>query len=111
MAALSPEHFLLLPRPDYFASPAGIVDTTTLAAHDFDVDNRTGFMPPQPSLELLPEEWASWEDVLTKAVGRKLKLGEKTDLSDADRACSAMWRAEVRRVSGFYDRRLSSEYA
>ncbi|KAJ3569934.1 hypothetical protein NP233_g4732 [Leucocoprinus birnbaumii] len=46
---LPSNHFLTQPRPDPFQQlQSGFVDTTTLAAHDFDVDNRTGFMPPQP---------------------------------------------------------------
>jgi len=39
MLQLDPNHFLSLPRPDIFIGlPAGVPDTMTLAAHDFDVD-------------------------------------------------------------------------
>ncbi|KAH9921846.1 uncharacterized protein B0H18DRAFT_1086002 [Fomitopsis serialis] len=44
-------HFLALPRPDHGLAEAGTPDTSTLAAHDFDVDTRTGFMPPRPLLK------------------------------------------------------------
>jgi indoleamine 2,3-dioxygenase len=59
-------HFLALPRPDVTLGPLprGLTDTTTLAAHDFDVDNRTGFMPPEPPLARLPSEWETWEAIL-----------------------------------------------
>ncbi|KAL9713929.1 hypothetical protein Ac2012v2_002234 [Leucoagaricus gongylophorus] len=70
-------HFLAQPRPDPFQSlPTGFVDTTTLAAHDFDVDNRTGFMPPQPPLQRLPSAWHIWEISLERAISRRLQLAE-----------------------------------
>lgn len=97
---LPPEHFLAQPRPDAaFGPPTGTVDTTTLAAHDFDVDTRTGFMPPQPPLVRLPPTWELWEEVLEAATTGRLQLGEKPDLSEADRTRSAEWRARVREVS------------
>lgn len=67
MVILSPDHFLALPRPDilYGGAPAGAPDTSTLAAHDFDVDTRTGFMPPQPPLTRLPPQWELWELALS----------------------------------------------
>ena len=94
-----PTHFLSLPRPDALAGPPqGVPDTTTVAAHDFDVDTRTGFMPPDPPLERLPSEWESWEAILDEAVALKLQLGDKIDLSLSDRARSERWRACVREV-------------
>ena len=78
MNPLPPNHFLSQPRPDS-SNPAfpGIVDTTTLAAHDFDVDNRSGFMPPQEPLGRLPAQWEAWEEVLGTAIHNRLQLGEK----------------------------------
>lgn len=100
MNHLPPEHFLSLPRPEaVLGPPAGTVDTTTLAAHDFDVDTRTGFMPPQPPQTRLPDTWRPWEEILGDAVASKLQLGDKPDLSGADRTRSAEWRARVRDVS------------
>lgn len=97
--ALPPEHFLAQPRPDAaLGPPAGTVDTTTLAAHDFDVDTRTGFMPPHPPLTRLPPAWEPWEVLLDDARDGKLQLGEKPDLSEADRARSDRWRARVREM-------------
>ncbi|KAF8998507.1 Indoleamine 2,3-dioxygenase [Cyathus striatus] len=57
--------------------PPGVVDTSTLAAHDFDVDNRTGFMPPQPPVARLSSEWEVWEDLLDDGTGGKLVLGDR----------------------------------
>ena len=109
MAAIMPNfdvlsqspHFLALPRPDVTLGPLprGLTDTTTLAAHDFDVDNRTGFMPPEPPLTRLPSQWETWEAVLDSALTRRLKLYNGPATSDNDRAESAAWREVVRQVS------------
>ncbi|GJE89819.1 indoleamine 2,3-dioxygenase [Phanerochaete sordida] len=97
--ALPSEHFLAQPRPDAaLGPPVGTVDTTTLAAHDFDVDTRTGFMPPQPPITRLPPAWESWEELLDDARDGKLKLGERPDLSEDDKALSDRWRARVREM-------------
>ncbi|KAF8261965.1 Indoleamine 2,3-dioxygenase [Lactarius quietus] len=99
MALLPPNHFLSLPRPDVFdGPPAGVVDTTTLAAHDFDVDTRTGFMPPDPPLVRLPVQWESWEQLLDDAQVHPLQLGSKPDLTNEEMAQSESWRARVRQI-------------
>ncbi|THU98461.1 Indoleamine 2,3-dioxygenase [Dendrothele bispora CBS 962.96] len=83
-------------QPDALLSQlAALVDTSTLAAHDFDVDNRTGFMPPQPPVARLPDEWNAWEVVLEEASQGKLKLGTRDDLTDDEKAMSSRWRARV----------------
>ena len=95
------QHFLALPRPDVSLGPLphGLTDTTTLAAHDFDVDNRTGFMPPDPPLTRLPSEWETWEAILDSALTKRLKLYNDPTTSDDHRAESASWRDDVREVS------------
>ncbi|KAI0052325.1 Indoleamine 2,3-dioxygenase [Auriscalpium vulgare] len=99
MTALPPNHFLALPRPDVeLGPPAGVVDTTTLAAHDFDVDTRTGFMPPQPPLARLPDQWAPWEDAFAAAQSHRFQLGRKSNITDAEKAQSEAWRAHVRQL-------------
>jgi indoleamine 2,3-dioxygenase len=85
MAALDPSHFLA-PRPI----------TSTLAAHDFDVDNRTGFMPPRPPLRRLPPQWELWESLLDRAKSEQIQLGNKPDLTDEAKATSEKWRRDVR---------------
>ena len=93
-------HFLSLPRPDVTNGPllAGVPDTSTLAAHDFDVDTRTGFMPPDPPLERLPVEWELWEQLLRGAIEHRLQLGSKPYLSEEERAKSYAWRESVNLV-------------
>ncbi|KAJ3488165.1 hypothetical protein NLJ89_g11644 [Agrocybe chaxingu] len=99
MEHLGPNHFLSLPRPDSLGSTASNVpDTTTLAAHDFDVDTRTGFLPPQAPISRLPATWESWETALEDAIAARLQLGEKSDLSDSDKKKSQEWRERVRKL-------------
>jgi indoleamine 2,3-dioxygenase len=94
---LPPDHFLSLPRPDIVIGAGdGIVDTTTLAAHDFDVDTRTGFLPPDPPIGRLPEEWEPWEATLEKQMSMRLQLAIKSGLTDHEVAQSASWRGDVR---------------
>ena len=95
------QHFLALPRPDVTLGPLprGLTDTTTLAAHDFDVDNRTGFMPPEPPLARLPSEWETWEVILDSALTKRLKLHNGPTTTGDDRAESAAWRKNVYKVN------------
>ena len=92
-------HFLTLPRPNILDGvPEGRPDTTTLAAHDFDVDTRTGFMPPQQPTSRLPQFWGQWEVILDDAVSQGLQLGDKVSVSDYERRNSEAWRHRVRKV-------------
>ncbi|KAH0833375.1 Indoleamine 2,3-dioxygenase [Lanmaoa asiatica] len=94
---LLPGHFLNQPRPDFVVGGVnGFVDTTTLAAHDFDVDTRSGFMPPYPPVGRLPVEWESWETILDQAVSTKLQLAVKPGLTEGEIAHSASWREHLR---------------
>ncbi|KAF6755292.1 tryptophan 2,3-dioxygenase [Ephemerocybe angulata] len=96
---MSAQHFLSLPRPDALEGPqGGAPDTSTLAAHDFDVDTRTGFMPPQQPLLRLPEEWNVWEDVLDAAIRGRLQLGGKEGVTEEERRASEEWREGVRNM-------------
>ncbi|KAF8150199.1 tryptophan 2,3-dioxygenase [Crassisporium funariophilum] len=96
MDHLRADHFLSQPRPDILIGPpAGGVDTTTLAAHDFDVDTRTGFMPPQAPTRRLPGSWEQWEGILDEAISQKLQLGDTPDLSECERNQSQIWRCRV----------------
>ena len=101
MDQLPPNHFLNLQRLDVVVpAVAGAPDTSTLAAHDFDVDTRTGFMPPQPPLARLPNAWEPWEAALEDAIMSKLQLADKPDLSRDDEERSERWRSTVREVRG-----------
>ncbi|KZT02261.1 Indoleamine 2,3-dioxygenase [Laetiporus sulphureus 93-53] len=95
---LPPDHFLALPRPDHGLAAAGTPDTSTLAAHDFDVDTRTGFMPPQPPLARLPQEWEPWEAALDEALNNRLQLAEKRGLTEVEEAQSDRWRKRVKEL-------------
>ncbi|KAF9260119.1 Indoleamine 2,3-dioxygenase [Marasmius fiardii PR-910] len=96
---LPPDHFLTQPRPESITNATfGTVDTTTLAAHDFDVDNRSGFMPPQEPVGRLPVQWEAWETVLDAAIQDRLQLGERVDQSRGEREKSSLWRARVREL-------------
>lgn len=100
MDNLPPNHFLAQGRPDIFLGlpTPGVVDTTTLAAHDFDVDNRTGFMPPQAPPARLAATWEPWEAALEDAQRRRLQLGQKPDLTQEAKDLSESWRSGVRSV-------------
>ncbi|KAG6873477.1 hypothetical protein C0995_015180 [Termitomyces sp. Mi166 len=98
---LGSDHFLTLPRPNILVGPprpTGVPDTTTLAAHDFDVDTRTGFMPPQPPLARLPPTWEAWECTLYEAQRLKLQLGDTPEPPEHERAKSESWRSQVRNL-------------
>lgn len=100
MSQLDSNHFLSLPRPDILIGPpAGVPDTTTLAAHDFDVDTRTGFMPPLVPLVRLPSGWEPWEILLDDAISGRLQLGDRVDLEESEKLKSERWRERVRGVS------------
>lgn len=101
MAFLPSNHFLTLPRPDIdHGLSTDIPDTSTLAAHDYDVDTRTGFMPPEPPLARLPPQWEQWEALLDNAFfPARLRHVDSPELSDEDRTNSERWRACVRAVS------------
>jgi len=95
-----PMRFPAHPQPDtkIGALPHGLPDTATLAAQDFDVDDRTGFMPPIPPLTRLPSEWETWEATLDSALTKRLKLYNGPGTTDDDRAESAAWRENVCKV-------------
>jgi indoleamine 2,3-dioxygenase len=93
---LPANHFLSAPRNAPLL-PGG-VDTSTLAAHDFDVDVRTGFMPPAPPLARLPAQWEPWEAALDAAIRGRLQLGIKPGLTSEETAASEAWRSQVSQV-------------
>lgn len=83
------------------ALPAGLPDTSTLAGADFDVDVRSGFLPPEPPLERLPNELeeSQWEHMLTAArtVGLKIN-GGGIAVDDAERRRCRLWRRQIRNM-------------
>ncbi|KAG8801768.1 hypothetical protein FRC17_006560 [Serendipita sp. 399] len=81
---------------DFIHSPP--LDTSTLAAHDFDVDVRSGFMPPEPPISRLPSEWQEWETVLQDAIDARLKLGDNPVVAPEETDRSALWRDRVQNM-------------
>ncbi|PWN20645.1 hypothetical protein BCV69DRAFT_282864 [Microstroma glucosiphilum] len=82
--------------------PVGMPDTTTLAGADFDIDVRSGFLPPEAPLDRLPAELpeAQWEHMLQQAriVGLKIN-GGGVAVDDAERARCRRWRRAMRELS------------
>ncbi|KAH7869336.1 Indoleamine 2,3-dioxygenase [Lentinula edodes] len=107
-------HFLSQPRPSGIASPSSsnssnsnrvVVDTTTLAAHDFDVDPRTGFMPPHPPIARLGGVggengkygmYEAWEGILDEACAGAFRLGR--DIGTETGGREERWRGRVREL-------------
>lgn len=100
---LPPTHFLSLARNPLLTTTVSgghPLDTSTLAAADFDVDARSGFMPPTIPVGKLTGEQALWEATLKSALGdgQGLTLGE-LEQSPQERDKSAKWRRGVELVS------------
>ncbi|KAJ6544978.1 Indoleamine 2,3-dioxygenase [Mycena vulgaris] len=102
MDTIPPDHFLALTRlAGLLGTSENVYDTSTLAAHDFDVDNRTGFMPPQAPPSRLPVDWESWELALDGAIAESLQLGDKPGITPAEMSRSELWRHGVRELPVF----------
>ena len=80
------------------AAHAPLLDTSTLAAHDFDVDVRSGFMPPEPPVARLPAEWDAWEDVLQAAIDARFTVGDAPDVEPEETDRGSQWREAVQNV-------------
>ncbi|TXT10766.1 hypothetical protein VHUM_02271 [Vanrija humicola] len=103
LAALPPGHFLALP-PTFSNDPTTSLSTTShaapglapnvasLAAADFDVDVRTGFLPGSANVERLPAPFDVWEDALDAAAGTRVGDGLRLN-GGRDKEMS--WRAAV----------------
>ena len=101
MDSLPPTHFLATQRlssPPSQVIPTGQVDTSTLAAHDFDVDTRTGFLPPIAPLKRLPATWEAWEECLDECKGGRFVLGDSLDITPEQMDDSKRWRDRVKEV-------------
>ncbi|PPR01838.1 hypothetical protein CVT24_001726 [Panaeolus cyanescens] len=72
--------------------------TAIPVAHVFDVDQRTGFMAPEPPLARLPDPWELWEQMLDEAVSSRLQLGDKLGLTPEEAETSRLWREKVAKM-------------
>src|SRR5258706_2295557 len=104
-------HILAVQRPcPTVPQPTHAFDTTTLAAHDFDVDTRSGFMPPDPPVTRLPADWAPWEDALDYAIASRLRVADSPDPLNASELEKAnQWHVLLRQVSVRLRLRLRSQ--
>ena len=102
MDSLPPTHFLATQRLSSPLIPTGQVDTSTLAAHDFDVDTRTGFLPPIAPLKRLPATWEAWEECLDECKGGRFVLGDSLDITPEQMDDSKRWRDRVKEVYIFF---------
>ncbi|KAG9092164.1 hypothetical protein FRC06_000220 [Ceratobasidium sp. 370] len=102
--AVASNHFLGLPHHHAPEGPEldGIVpDTSTVAAHDFDVDVNTGFMPTHAPLTRIPlevsTELQAWERALDEGLALRMKLGDQLHLHGPEETeKNERWRASIR---------------
>ncbi|KAF8972322.1 Indoleamine 2,3-dioxygenase [Flammula alnicola] len=80
------------------ANPLEQLKSTIPVTQVFDVDQRTGFMAPQPPISRLPGAWDAWESILDDAIEAKLQLGDKIGLTAAEATSSKHWRNRVRKM-------------
>jgi hypothetical protein len=73
----------------------------------FDVDPKTGFLPPQAPVVRLPAQWDEWERTLDNAVAARLQPGDKVGLTTDQMKTSERWRAQVRQVRFYLSTLLS----
>ncbi|KAL7420834.1 hypothetical protein Q5752_004787 [Cryptotrichosporon argae] len=98
--ALPPGHFLALPPT--FATHSSTTtashashlapNVASLAAADFDVDVRTGFLPATPNIARLTGPYVVWEEALDAASGEGIGHGLRLGGGDKEE----QWRAAVR---------------
>lgn len=86
---LPKEHFL----SQRYITDLESLDTSTLAATDFDVDPRSAFLPPDEPLKRLEGEYLIWELALDAALQLPLQLDGSND------EVSEQWRDAIRSVS------------
>ena len=73
----------------------------------FDVDPRSGFMPPEVPLQRLPADWAPWEVLLDEAIKDRLVPGDRIGISEEEEDRSARWRTRVQAVRISYMQAVS----
>lgn len=81
--------------------PVDMPDTSTLAGADFDIDVRSGFLPPEQPVDRLPDslEESSWERMLQEAriVGLRIN-GGGVAVDDEERRRCRRWRRQLREL-------------
>lgn len=99
-----PTHFLSQPRHTRAAGPrlGGSFDVSTVAAADYDIDVRSGFMPPAEPIARLGDEFVVWEDVLDAAIGQMKLAPDLADASEDEKRYIDLWRERVRQVRALF---------
>ncbi|KAJ7253471.1 Indoleamine 2,3-dioxygenase [Mycena rebaudengoi] len=99
MDTIPPDHFLALSRlAGLFGSSESGYDTSTLAAQDFDVDNRSGFMPPRPRLHACQRTGKSGSSFSMLRSQERLQLGDKPGITESEMSSSSSPRLDLRRA-------------
>lgn len=77
-----------------------VPDTSTLAAADYDIDVRSGFLPPEtPVSRLEGIEEEIWETALDRARAIPLRIGGGgVDVSCEERRQARQWRRDIRKM-------------
>jgi|HubBroStandDraft_3_1064219.scaffolds.fasta_scaffold01937_6 indoleamine 2,3-dioxygenase len=99
-----PTHFLSQSRHTRALGPrpGDTYDVSTVAAADYDVDVRSGFMPPTEPVARLDGDFGIWEDVLDAALGRVKLASDLADASEDEKSFVGRWRDQVRQVRNDY---------
>lgn len=101
-----PTHFLSQSRHTRALGPrpGDTYDVSTVAAADYDVDVRSGFMPPTEPVARLDGDFEIWEDVLDAALGRVKLASDLADASEDEKSFVGRWRDQVRQVCNDYQK-------
>lgn len=75
--------------------PLQQIKSSIQGAYAFDVHESSGFMPPEPPIAYLPQQWIRWELALESAINGRLQLGEKVNLTHAESSVSKDWRQSI----------------
>lgn len=81
---------------------SALPDTSTLAGADFDVDVRSGFLPPEQPIQRLKKDSkeVKWEEMLDIARELPLKIGGGgKNCGEDQRRLNRRWRRDIREVS------------
>ncbi|KAF8313592.1 Indoleamine 2,3-dioxygenase [Clavulina sp. PMI_390] len=88
---------LLGPQPQV-AGSSSPYDVSTVAAADFDVDVRSGFMPPTEPVARLSGSFERWEDIMEAAEGRVKLAADLDSSSPQEQDYIRRWRAQVKEM-------------
>lgn len=100
MSSAPPTHFLSQGRHTRALGPrpGDSFDVSTVAAADYDIDVRSGFMPPAEPVARLDDEYIVWEEVLDAAEGHIRLASDLADVGEDEKRYVSSWRERVRQV-------------